>query len=190
MRTFWLKAGGLVLVAVLLVITVGRVPWSGNAGPVTESTPLKQTQKEEKAELEAQVVMRQAQAKHGLDSSEPTLSAAIQPQEPNPRAERLYQMALTALSEKDKPDASKEMNYRVTVALTVACCREIQRRYPDCQEAEKATELLQKIPEQYVSEHDRELMLAYPRLPKVKKSRPLRRRVRARYYRRSDMPIE
>ncbi|MHC4334389.1 MAG: hypothetical protein ACYSUV_11655, partial [Planctomycetota bacterium] len=102
MRTFWLKAGGLLLVAVLLVITVGRVPWSGSAGPVTESALRKQTQEEGKGDVEPQRVTPPLQVKNPLNSSGPTLSAAVQPQEANPRAERLYQMALTALSEKDK----------------------------------------------------------------------------------------
>jgi hypothetical protein len=183
---FWLKAGGLVVFVVLLVITVGRIPWSGSAGPVTESTSLKQTQEEGKGDVGPHRATPPPQVKDPLDSSEPTLSAAVQQQEPNPRADRLYQMALTALSEKDKPDASKEMNCRVTVA----CCREIQKRYPDSQEAEKATALLQKVPQQYVSEYDREVMLAYPIPPKVKKSRPLRRRVPARYYQRPEIPSE
>ncbi|MHC4333919.1 MAG: hypothetical protein ACYSUV_09225 [Planctomycetota bacterium] len=102
MRTLLLKAGGVVVV-VLLAVGVGRVLRSGKtAGSATKLTPLKQTQEEGKGDVEPQRVTPPLQVKNSLNSSGPTLSAAVQPQEANPRAERLYQMALTALSEKDK----------------------------------------------------------------------------------------
>ncbi|MHC4155769.1 MAG: hypothetical protein ACYST6_12715 [Planctomycetota bacterium] len=186
MRTFWLKAGGLVVFVVLLVITVGRIPWSGSTGPVTESTSLKQTLEEGKGDVEPQRVTPPPQVKDPLDSSGATLSQPTRRQEPNAVAGTLYQIALTALSEKNKPGASPDRNYRIIAAS----CREIQRRYPDSQEAEKAKELLQEVPQQYVSEYDRRVMLAYPRQPKVKKSRALRRRIPARHYQRPEIPSE
>ncbi|NIP50742.1 MAG: hypothetical protein GWO10_03720 [candidate division Zixibacteria bacterium] len=80
------------------------------------------------------------------------------------RAEGLYQMALSR-PERDNPS---EMDFRIMAD----CCRKILADYPDSPEAEKATELLQEVPERY----QRLSVAQVPSKPAVRKSKPLRRR--------------
>jgi hypothetical protein len=80
------------------------------------------------------------------------------------RVENLYQMALSH-RERDNPS---DMDFRITAD----CCRKILTDYPDSPQAEKATELLQEVPERY-----QRLAAQTPSQPAVRKSRPLRRRL-------------
>ncbi|NIR66191.1 MAG: hypothetical protein GWO10_21055 [candidate division Zixibacteria bacterium] len=80
------------------------------------------------------------------------------------KAEGLYQMALSR-RERDNPS---EMDFRIMAD----CCRTILTDYPESPEAEKATELLQEVPERY----QRLSVAQIPSEPAVRKSRPLRRR--------------
>lgn len=80
-------------------------------------------------------------------------------------AESLYQ---TALSHKERDNPS-DMDFRITAD----CCRKILTDYPGSPQAEKATELLQEVPEKYQSQ----TVVQTTSEPKVRKSRRLRRRL-------------
>ena len=96
---------------------------------------------------------------------------------PRPSAKELYQ---TALLHKEPADSAHR-----DLWLVVAYCRRIQREYPDSPQAEKAKKLLEEMPERHQE-------MSFPRTgkPKVKRSRPLRRRIPMRYERQPYIIIE
>lgn len=145
MKTSGLKIAG-IAVSVLAVIVVAKIFWPAETKPATEIT----------SEIQAKA------------------PKAVEQQQPDARAERLYEMALL---QKETAESSPE-NYE----MVLVSCWHIIRRYPDTPQAEKAKQLLQEVPEQYRKQYSEKLSFLYPSEPKVKKSRPLRRRVPKRYY--------
>jgi hypothetical protein len=128
-------------------------------------------------------MQQQPQENQAVSAAKSTLPQTIEQDEPNAHAERLYQVALQHTGD---PNISPEPDYRAVIA----CCRKILAEHPDSPQAEQAQALLQEVPEQYLKEYEREMQLAYPRKPKIRKSRPLRRRVPRQLYRRPKIAIE
>jgi len=87
----------------------------------------------------------------------------------NQRAEKLYQMALR----KKNAGGSSERKYHIVAGY----CRQILELYPDSPQADKATELLQEVPERYQRLSLEEIRSQMPSKPAVRKSRSLRRRL-------------
>ncbi len=112
------------------------------------------------------------ETKHTVELTVPIETTA---EKINPRAEELYQ---TALNQKDA-SYSAARKYRIMTQS----CRYIIERFPNSPQAEKARELLQEVPPRYQKRYARSTtFLPVQSEPKVRKSKPLRRRRPQQFY--------
>ena len=107
--------------------------------------------------------------------------------EPDQGAEKLYQMALL----QKKSGSSTDASYKIMAD----CCRQILKQYPNSPQAEKAAQLLKKLPKEYqnqysLSQAEMGFRSPSPRSPKVKKSRRLRQRLPERRPEQYNIPDE
>lgn len=158
MNKLWLKITGFVVLALAAIIVVNAF-WPTGTAPTSESNDMKQVKKEDKSDLKPQQVVQQPEEKEAVEQAESI-----------PNAEKLYQIALFYKEPGDSPDPN--MSYEIVLD----CCGLILNQYPNTPQAEKARELLQKVPEDYRKRYDEGMRSRYLSKPKVKKSRSLRRR--------------
>jgi hypothetical protein len=107
----------------------------------------------------------------------------VKQEKSSPEAEKLYKMATL---QKERPIPSQGTDYR----MMIACCQRILQEYPQSPQAESAKELMQEIPQEYKMAYNEEMSQFSPSEPKVKKSRPLRRRIRINRRRGIDLTGE
>lgn len=156
-RKHWLQIAGLAVLA--LAVGIGAVVyWSRQSTRPGESADTQKVQG--RADGQSAV---QLQAK-----GEPELVRTGDAQ-PNPEAEKLYQIALQYRSS----GISSPDDY----GALADCCQEILERYPNTLQAERAAKLLSKVRRDYLEQAEGMVMFAPTKRPEVKKSRPLRTRI-------------
>ena len=166
MSKYLIKIIGAAVLVTTAVITA-KVFWPAGSTPTTEPSNLKLVEEKHKSSLNVQLSAQQQEEKKTVDEAQPERIETIQGE--NPKAEKLYQMALSH-RERDNPS---DVDFRIMAD----CCRKILTDYPESPEAEKATELLQEVPERYL----RLSVAQVASKPAVRKSRSLRRRVSRSY---------
>ena len=162
MNTFWLKIAGLAVVAAVVIIIIGGL-FSGNKAPPSEprvadkpKTVYDSFERDDKkfaVKPEPEEPNEQAAAASQPEVQQPTTqpATATQPQ-PQPKfrkltieeeveAQKLFEMAKA----QRKMGRLPIMGYK----LMVDYCREIIRRWPDCQYAFLSKQMLADIPERY-----------------------------------------
>ncbi len=160
-------------VLVLLAITAAKVFWSiDKTTPVAESNDTRQIEQQgSTVNSDALPNTQEPEVKQKVALAKPKPLKSIEQKELDPRAEKLYQRALS-LKDSGAPRTDYEM--------IIECCSRILKEYPDSPQAEKAKKLLRDVPQSYLKQYDKELGALYSHGPKVKKSRKLRRRGRRR----------
>jgi len=153
---FWLKIIGLAILAVA-VIVLANVFWTAETKPTAKSIDMKQIR-------EKRGVEDWPEEKQVIEPANPAQSESIKEEKSDPKAEKLYQMAVFHKMSGNSPN---DVSYQ----LMVDCCRAILGQYPDTLQAKKTRELVQEY-----NITDEEVGLEYLNEPKVKKSRTLRRR--------------
>jgi hypothetical protein len=188
-------------VVVVLVIIVGKAFWPVESAPLAESrVDTEQMGQKGAGELQAPVEAPPLDEKQAAEPAWAEQPKMIAEKKSDPRAERLYQLALS----RRQTSISSDTDYTTTPAAerlsrtalsqthasspsetdykTISdCCQMILTEYPDSVQAEKARRLLQEVPQQYRQQYDKQMSLIYPRKPKVKRSKVLRRRMPRRY---------
>jgi len=164
----WPRITGIVILILGSIILLYAF-WPAETAPMAESMDAGRTLKGKKSDLETQPKAQHLEEKQTVDVAKPQHIETIQREKPNPKAEQLYQMALSY-------NKSGEPQHDRGYEIIIDCCWQILTQYPDSPQAKKARELLQEVPEQYHKQYEKEMILRYSSKPAVRKSRRLRRR--------------
>lgn len=166
MSKFWLKitVAGILALAITLVALIAYWP--------TETLDERHEGElavQPKVDDEIADAREQPSREPGVERAKVTRQETmLQQEKPDPNAEKLYRIAGLSIESGDPPETRYE--------TVLDCCYLILNEYPNSPEAEKATQLLQEVPEEYREQYYKEKGFLYSRKPTVIKSRPLRRR--------------